>query len=239
MNGWIDLPFSIGRATILLSIAAGLAVLGLIWLRSRSPRWNAVCWTMVLCTGVLVFPITLEIPWYPAEAPTQTPAVEVFEEASNEPLGSDVAADGSASSLAELASPSTSSTSWSWRQWLGCLWLLGILVVASTSVAGYVWLLAALRSAWLPQRSWQQAYDLAAASMGMRRKPKLVVHAKLGPCLCWTPLGARLVVPSGRWTQLTGNQRRAVLKHELAHYRRGDLWRAIDPGAVGCFASLV
>ena len=41
--------------------------------------------------------------------------------------------------------------------------------------------------------------------------------------LCLTPSGYRLLVPERFWRTSTQSERLAILRHELAHYRRGDV----------------
>jgi hypothetical protein len=45
--------------------------------------------------------------------------------------------------------------------------------------------------------------------------------------MCWTPRGYRVFVPEPIWAELTASQRAAVLRHELAHLHRRDLWLAL------------
>ena len=52
----------------------------------------------------------------------------------------------------------------------------------------------------------------------------LVVSGETGPALCWSAAGYRLVVPGSLWAGLAPHERAAILRHELEHYRRGDLW---------------
>ncbi|MEQ1827398.1 MAG: M56 family metallopeptidase [Pirellula sp.] len=47
----------------------------------------------------------------------------------------------------------------------------------------------------------------------------------LGPALCWFPTGYRLLVPSRQWDALPSNERFAILRHELSHYRHGHIQR--------------
>ena len=70
--------------------------------------------------------------------------------------------------------------------------------------------------------------DFRAAKMGLSpsrgRVIPLRVTDDIGPAMCWTPRGYRVFVPEGTWAELSASQRAAVLRHELAHLRRGDLW---------------
>jgi hypothetical protein len=55
----------------------------------------------------------------------------------------------------------------------------------------------------------------------------LQVTEHLGPALCLLPGGYRLLVPASAWQELSADQRRAILQHELAHCLRGDLWKSL------------
>ena len=45
--------------------------------------------------------------------------------------------------------------------------------------------------------------------------------------LCRLPRGMELVVPERLWRDLSPAARRAILRHELAHYLRGDVWKSL------------
>ena len=54
-----------------------------------------------------------------------------------------------------------------------------------------------------------------------------MVSREAGPALCWLPSGYCLVVPESLWAALEPAERASILRHELAHYRRGDLWTTL------------
>jgi len=45
--------------------------------------------------------------------------------------------------------------------------------------------------------------------------------------LCRLPRGYELLVPGELWRELDADQRAAILRHELAHYLRGDVWKSL------------
>jgi hypothetical protein len=53
------------------------------------------------------------------------------------------------------------------------------------------------------------------------------VAGEFGPALCVLPRGFVLFVPAELWRGLDAAQREAILVHELAHYRRGDVWKSL------------
>ncbi|MEO1983858.1 MAG: M56 family metallopeptidase [Fuerstiella sp.] len=229
-----DVSWQVLRSTMFLSVAAVVASAGLKLLKARSPRTGAQAWSMVLLAGVLVVPATLEIPWY---APV--PAVQVSTDrmsigvvdtgthllAPRTPLPAQTT-DTLVRATAVAAEPAP-PTMFRWTTASSVMWLTGMAAIGGVALAGYVGLLLALKSSWQPHRLWQREYAAAAEQLGVARPPKMVVHARLGPMLCLTPAGYRLVIPSDQWSQLSCGERDVVLKHELAHYLRSDVWRSI------------
>jgi len=64
-----------------------------------------------------------------------------------------------------------------------------------------------------------------ADSSGIDRCPRiLLVSASLSPMLFGFSRWATIVIPSRLWEGLNSAQKRAMLAHELAHFRRGDHW---------------
>ena len=69
---------------------------------------------------------------------------------------------------------------------------------------------------WEPTRAFQDEYRAAVHDLSIENPPKLCVHPQLGPFLCLTPKGFRLVIPASHWAQLSKEERDVVLRHELA-----------------------
>ena len=66
---------------------------------------------------------------------------------------------------------------------------------------------------------------LAAADV--RRPIRLRVTADVGPLLCRRLGGYELMIPAELWRDLNVAQREAILRHELADYLRGDVWKSL------------
>ena len=242
------------RTTVLLTVAALVALIGSAGLSIRSRKTVAMAWWMVLLAGAIWMPLQLEVPTRTVGRAPQlavdpeprarlepdavsgggSPRVEV---ASALPRGRSVTPQ-SPPSLPDqqLAAPILRSPEVGTRpsgRWDRCghylplVWAAGFGTIAMLSAVSYLGLLLALRNSWKPQRAWLHEYHTAAARMRIRMPPKLLVHEQLGPMLCMTPCGYRLVIPSDRWATLTPEQRTAVLRHELAHFVRGDAWRSL------------
>ena len=214
------------RSSVFLSIASLVALGALRVFKTSSARTSALTWTMVLVAGVLLVPAKLEIPWYEPvllSAADEQSFAAVHRCDAIESAMTASRADGTPAFGA--AQPSFNRFFW-WTAYPAA-WLLGAVGIGMIAAVGYLGLLIALRCSWKPQRTWQDEYDIAAAELNVSAAPQMIVHRHLGPFLWLTPKGYRLVVPSDQWTSLTPAERIVILKHELAHMQRGDVWRSL------------
>lgn len=234
------------RTTAALSVGAGIAWLLLKILRVRSPRTHRLVWLVVLIQGWLFWRITLPIlpakPPEVASSPTRTTAVSgnnapahhrVSHNNSenglrpavipNQPsddverfavAGSDGAADGTASESIPLAVVP-----------LG-MWCVGIILLVLRFALRYVHFVRELRLATPAPREWRVEWDSILKAAKIKDDIPLLMHSS-GPLLCRMPRSYRLLVPSELWGSLTPSRRRLILLHELAHYRRGDVWKSL------------
>jgi beta-lactamase regulating signal transducer with metallopeptidase domain/protein involved in polysaccharide export with SLBB domain len=112
-----------------------------------------------------------------------------------------------------------------WFRWLGILWLVGSAlwcVVACWRMVRFHRLLASSQAA--PTAVYQLAVE-TAASIGLRKVPRLkVVDSRLSP-MVW-PLGrsATVILPRCLLESLSQAELRPLLAHEFAHLVRRDHW---------------
>lgn len=114
-----------------------------------------------------------------------------------------------------------------WIRWLSAAWICGVIGLAGFGLAGYVILNLALLRARPARRSWVKELQNLSLELNLDRRVALDVHPVVGPLICRTPGGYRIVVPIGLWSELSSDERIAVLHHELSHLRRGDLWKSL------------
>jgi BlaR1 peptidase M56 len=69
--------------------------------------------------------------------------------------------------------------------------------------------------------------DALQRQAGLRQLVPLAVAEEAGPLLCRLPGGYRLIVPRAHWQLLEPSQRLLVLRHELAHIQRRDVWKSL------------
>jgi len=105
-------------------------------------------------------------------------------------------------------------------------WFAGLLAVLVHLAWNYWNLVRAISQCREARPQWASELQRLGLELGLNHNVRLQVHSKLGPFLCWTPSGTRVVVPVRLWNRLRAEERIAVLHHELCHLRRGDLWKS-------------
>lgn len=136
------------------------------------------------------------------------------------------------SSAAALPHPTVPASRWTISQipiraWLVSVWGAGVLVVLGALGKNYWHLHIALTACHPARKRWATEMQSLCQELQLDHEVRLDIHPKLGPFLCWTPSGTRVVVPVRLWNRLTRDERIAVLHHELCHLRRGDLWKGL------------
>ncbi|MHC4529156.1 MAG: M56 family metallopeptidase, partial [Planctomycetota bacterium] len=164
-------------------------------------------------------------PWQPAEAirvdepsasemPHETPLVTLTPDRS--------APSQTEPTIAQAATTATTPVTWQgfvFLAWLAVVLAMGLLLLQrAVFVRGLV---AQARSA---NRPMQDALQSARKQMGLKTQVRLKVSANAtSPAVCglFRPV---ILVPHNLAPSLGSRHLRAVLLHELAHIRRGDLW---------------
>ncbi len=74
---------------------------------------------------------------------------------------------------------------------------------------------------------WQQEFATVLGKSNRAAAIHLRITDDAGPLVCRRPGSYSLLVPRPLWKSLSAAERRAILRHEIGHYRRGDLWKSI------------
>lgn len=114
-----------------------------------------------------------------------------------------------------------------WATWLMILWISGVVGLVGFGMLNYITLNVSLLKTRPARRSWAKELQELCLELHLYHSIALDVHPALGPLICWTPAGHKIVVPVGLWSELNSDERIAVLHHELSHLRRGDLWKSL------------
>ncbi|MDR3234465.1 MAG: polysaccharide biosynthesis/export family protein [Planctomycetaceae bacterium] len=213
--------------TVILS-AAALLIWGLLALfRCRSLKIQRTAWLCVLLLGI--FGAGVPVPIHVVQekvAQEKYAAVHVPKAAAETVTDTDISAAipaiVSPLSVNETSLPSVPSSVLP-EQILTGIWLGGVLCLLLWQLTCHCLLLWKLRKA-VPAAG-NQAAEWQRHLMPSEKLPLLLTE-HLGPGLVWCPHGSAVLVPHTFWDETTPETREAVLRHELAHFRNGDIRRS-------------
>ncbi len=178
-----------------------------------------IVWLLVLLQGIVLLRIPVTIPWYLAAThfTTPSPVSEVYLPVGNF-HGSNDPTMPAASTRPKANAPII------WTPLIFGAWLAGCAITLIWW--GVVYLRIARRGAVSeqPAEEWAREWQSLCKQSGVTTIPLRITN-DTGPALVWRPRGAEVLVPRELWASLPSPQRVAILRHELAHYRRGDLWK--------------
>lgn len=198
-----------------------------------SPFIRRRVWTCVMLQSLLVFPMVIPIAILPADPVggsndwASMERVDGAEQRAASPnakeIGSVRSADGTPvdpafglrASLVQLD-----------RSHLFWFWIVGVAVLAASTLMGCIGMRVRLSRAVVARATWQDELVVVCEAICPRLSVRLYTLDACGPLVAKYRGGYRIVVPASLWSQLTTDQRRAVLLHELAHLQHGDLTRA-------------
>jgi beta-lactamase regulating signal transducer with metallopeptidase domain/protein involved in polysaccharide export with SLBB domain len=216
-----DLLLALARTTLATTAACGLAWLLLTKLRIDSPRVHRLAWSLAILQGWLLFPWTVEI-----TAPVSRDAVA---ERVHSPMP-----PPSFTAVNQISLQTRRSRPLLDSPLLAAVptaaWLAGAIALAAAGVYRYARVLRALPLGLPPDDpAWRSEWrrQLDAARIPSRRRVDLRITTNLGPLLCWTPWTYLVLVPKTLWAALASPERQSILRHELAHLQRGDLWKSL------------
>jgi beta-lactamase regulating signal transducer with metallopeptidase domain/protocatechuate 3,4-dioxygenase beta subunit len=134
------------------------------------------------------------------------------------PFGSETAEVRVASAEPRCPSPST-------KAWLMLAHLAGSLAMFGLIAVQYRRVLRVTRTAeQVTDGPLHQQFASLCRDLGLRRTPRLLLTSEGNQPFSFGTLRASVVLPRSLVRQLSVEQLRATLAHELAHHRRGDLW---------------
>lgn len=229
------LLWSLARTAFWLSVAAVSTAFLLRALRCQSPSVHRRAWGAVLLSGWLFLPAKVTIPWYQAprnpHSAQRAPAAEMIEVpalgGTQAQASTDVAMPVDHPSLVATEPAYVRRAVAHWPSALAVCWLLGLTAIAARWLTSYVRFLRHLPRGLPAAEAWQAEWNDVLAELAVRRNVRLLLTDGIGPLVCRTPGGYRLFVPVTLWQVLSPPERRAILRHELAHVSRGDLVKSL------------
>lgn len=239
-----ELVWPLFRSSTFIAVSAILVWSLLELLRVQSVRVHTLAWAVVLLQGLVLtsFEIEIEIPVANSmenvlvesallDSTVADSQLVMMDDA--EWLSSDTDnLTGSFSALEHhglIESAELNRPDWSWsiRRIVFVVWLLGLTVAVGTMLASYLRFLWCLTEPHRPDNDWKAQWDRIQVETRSQTPIDLHVNQSLGPAICWTPTGYRLLIPKDAWASLSVSQRESILQHEIAHFHRKDLRNAL------------
>jgi len=239
------LLYTLLRTTLVLTFCGGIGFLVLRKWEHQLPKLSRLLWVAVLLTGWFWLQPVIQIP---VSTPNE-PLVERYSAQLAGPAGNPEVSLRYTSGSLEFAQsaeyhtlppggrqPTYSETSTAQERggasppvttYIFALWLAGMGITIFLAATGYIRILLSLRNTALAEDALAQPWRKLLTEHGIdSRTVPMVLTENLGPALVRTPLGYRLAVPSELWSELSETGRQGILKHELAHFRRRDVWKS-------------
>ncbi len=215
------------RATVMLTLGWVVVWILLKQFKLRSVRLQAIAWFAVLIQGVLLIPIPVEIPIIagfaaaPDDAEISIPAAQhLFDSSDGDFRPAQWSPDQGPPTEPARSFPKFTDI-------IAVCWLCGVLGSVGWMIASYIRFAARLPKTLLVPAEWEAEWNGLPGSSTLREHVALHVTTDIGPAICWTLSGYRLLIPCHAWGGLSTQQRELVMRHELAHLERGDLWKAV------------
>ncbi len=209
------------RTTACTMFAAGAALLLFRLTRVRSPIVHRLVWILVLLQGWIFFPVVCELPFGPSSPDETTGLVPVAVTSTEQ-----VVEQSSAGSLYTDFSPPSARVEPT--PWLCILWAGGAVVVVLLGLGRYLALWHRVPLGRAPHKNeWHNEWETVARSSGVARRACFRLTDDMGPLCCFVPFFYLVLAPEKLWSSLSARQRQAILWHECAHLRRGDLWKSV------------
>ncbi len=188
-------------------------------LKRRAPSWRLALSALTLLSAASLLPA-----FWTWTLPPPVPAVEIPANPRQMAPPAESKPDASASpSLHPVTAPEAApAPGRPWREWLLLLWLGGTGGLACWLLTGFLTARRWARAAQpLTDSGWQESLAEACGDRPPRRAPHLLLSSRVpGPCVTGCLRPAILLPPESlTWDRET---RSIVLRHELAHLRRGD-----------------
>ncbi len=225
MNEILEFSFThLFQATFLLTVSVVVAAILIKFMRAR-PSTRVAIWMLVLMQSWLLFSIVIEIPWYePVSQVTTTtglPSLEVSNNYVSLPTQALV-------TEAQFNFPSIPMA-------IVTFWVFGVLFLTAGYLRNFRLLcrtvsrFPVLNQIDHPLASrWKLELERVQLELSIVAPVTLRVSNQLGPLIVRNAGQYSLVVPETYWADQSATHRIAILRHELSHIKRGDVWKTLS-----------
>lgn len=107
------------------------------------------------------------------------------------------------------------------------LWITGMLLILTRSIFSYIRFVRSIPASELPADDLLLRWHELLKKHRIKQNIDLRMTDSLGPILCRLPRGYTMFLPGQFWDSLSVSEQNVVLEHELAHYRRNDVWKSL------------
>jgi len=226
----IQILFRIGVASVFLTLSGIVAAVLLAGFRCKSPAIHRAAWSLVLLQGVLFVQVPISIPWYAQSTrdahahrgAIQSPTVLSAMDGGESRVQSSVVTP-----TAGVARFEESAIARNWAVLLLAVWAGGALCLLGRWVMRYIEFIRNSTCAKCDTESWCKEWEEIIKDCNVKKALPLYTSRSVGPVLCRWPGEYRIIVPHSLWRKLTPCQRKSILRHELAHFERSDLGKAL------------
>lgn len=204
------------QTTAYTTLAAVVAFVFLHVLEIRSPSIHRITWVLVILQGWILTSVTITV--------SVPQAVR-----SQQGLASSI------ESIDQLLHPRSQAildpnvvSTWLHQAMTVAfgVWIMGAFAVVASHILRYRSLITHLPIGIAPDRAeWDREWQEAFANNCSRSNVSFRITNNFGPVLCFVPFAYLVLVPRLLWSSLNRDDRIGILRHELAHLERGDLWK--------------
>ena len=219
-----ELTLALVRTTLATAAAACLVALLLAGLQINSPRIHRAAWLLVVVQGWLLIPWTVKIQ---TAAPLSDANSAIVIQSS--PVGGVSDADFALHQLspAIAQSPANPTSAWACTSAIA-VWSLGAAALTIFAAVRYARIVTQLPRGIEPaDAAWQTQWRRTLAAARIEQRTDFRLTDCLGPLVAFVPFRYLVLAPRTLWLALTRRERAAILRHELAHIRRRDLWKSL------------
>lgn len=223
------------RLVLPLTLAGSLAALLVLGAKALTrdrlgPGWNYYIWALPMALYVL--PVPLSLGWMEAALPERGAAGSAPAAAVG---GAAVTGGGTATAAAAAGAAGPAPTLWELLPVLAWVWLLGMVFSAAVRATECRSLWDSLGNCAQPARPGGQAqkqFRAVLAELGIPEgRVALVICPGVESPMITGLRKTAVILPREDYPR---GQLRMMLRHELCHYRGGDLWYKAAAMAVGC-----
>ena len=233
----VHLMSNVLRNSALLVLMSGLVAVALRLFKVASPTTRQIAYLAVVAQGCLLARLNVELPLLDATTINRQHegTTDAEKQASNGlalQTSLQLAVDESHRSSQATATPAMTVRSSGqqvipWARLFALAWVAGVVFLAGRTLRNYCRFWVNLPRELQPEPEWLTEWNQLQRSEGIRSPVPLYVTEHVGPMLCRGPDGYRLIVPVDHWSELQPTQRLAILRHELQHLLRGDVWKSL------------